>query len=165
MRKHLVLTASGKDRPGIIEQFTKTLLHFDGNVEASRMARLGGEFAMILLISGENPVEDLIPEMESKSGMTITARNTTAKHPGGEGLPFIVYGYAMDHPGIVHALAHEVASFGAKIADSLGGSQVSVVYTQKSHRRGDSQVGRGIDVSQFDLEPAPAVRATLAAVA
>ena len=41
MRRHLVLTASGNDRPGVIEDFTKLLLHFDGNVEASRMSRLG----------------------------------------------------------------------------------------------------------------------------
>jgi glycine cleavage system transcriptional repressor len=51
MRRHLVLTASGNDQAGIIEKFTKLLLQFNGNVEAGRMARLGGEFAMLMLVS------------------------------------------------------------------------------------------------------------------
>ncbi|RME50099.1 MAG: transcriptional regulator, partial [Caldilineae bacterium] len=51
MRKHLVLTVTGKDRPGLVDYVTKILLEFDGNVEASRMARLGGEFAMLMMVS------------------------------------------------------------------------------------------------------------------
>ena len=41
MRKQMVLTAVGRDRPGIVEEFTKLILHYDGNIEASRMVRLG----------------------------------------------------------------------------------------------------------------------------
>ena len=59
MRRHLVMTASGKDQAGLIEKFTKLLLQFDGNVEAGRMARLGGEFAMLMLVSA--PSEKIEP--------------------------------------------------------------------------------------------------------
>lgn len=51
MRKQLVLTAVGRDRPGIVEEFTKLILHYDGNIEASRMVRLGGDFAMLIFVS------------------------------------------------------------------------------------------------------------------
>ena len=51
MRKQLVLTAVGRDRPGIVEEFTKLILHFDGNIEASRMVRLGGDMAMLVFVS------------------------------------------------------------------------------------------------------------------
>jgi len=51
MHKQLVLTAVGRDKPGIVEEFTKLILHFDGNIEASRMVRLGGDFAMLVFVS------------------------------------------------------------------------------------------------------------------
>jgi glycine cleavage system transcriptional repressor len=51
MRKQMVLTAVGRDRPGIVEEFTKLILHYDGNIEASRMVRLGGDFAMLVFVS------------------------------------------------------------------------------------------------------------------
>jgi glycine cleavage system transcriptional repressor len=47
----MVLTAVGRDRPGIVEEFTKLILHYDGNIEASRMVRLGGDFAMLVFVS------------------------------------------------------------------------------------------------------------------
>jgi glycine cleavage system transcriptional repressor len=60
--KQLVLTAVGRDRPGIVEEFTKLILHFDGNIEASRMVRLGGDFAMLIFVSAP---EDRIYELRA----------------------------------------------------------------------------------------------------
>jgi glycine cleavage system transcriptional repressor len=34
-----------------VEEFTKLILHYDGNIEASRMVRLGGDFAMLVFVS------------------------------------------------------------------------------------------------------------------
>ena len=51
MRKKLVLTASGHDRVGIVGEITELIVRFDGNVEASRMVRHWGEFAMLVLIT------------------------------------------------------------------------------------------------------------------
>ncbi len=49
---YLVVTAIGQDHPGIVRSFTKTITEHDCNIEDSRMSILGGEFAMILLLSG-----------------------------------------------------------------------------------------------------------------
>ena len=51
MRSDIVLTLTGTDRVGIVEEVTKVLLDLGANVETSRMARLGGEFAMLMLTS------------------------------------------------------------------------------------------------------------------
>ena len=60
MHKQLVLTAVGRDRSGVVEEFTKLILHYDGNIEASRMVRLGGDFAMLVFVSApENRVIEL----------------------------------------------------------------------------------------------------------
>ena len=51
MSKNFVLTLTGPDRIGIVERVTRVLLDRGGNVETSRMARLGGEFAILMLVS------------------------------------------------------------------------------------------------------------------
>ena len=50
MRKNLVMTVTGNDRIGIVEEVTGLVLSFEGNVDASKMARLGGEFVMRLCV-------------------------------------------------------------------------------------------------------------------
>ena len=42
MRTNIVFTLTGTDRIGLVNDLTELLLALDGNVEASRMARLGG---------------------------------------------------------------------------------------------------------------------------
>jgi glycine cleavage system transcriptional repressor len=49
MQKTFVLTLTGPDRIGFVEKVTGLLLERGGNVETSRMARLGGEFAILML--------------------------------------------------------------------------------------------------------------------
>jgi glycine cleavage system transcriptional repressor len=51
VRKQLVLTASGRDRPGILEEVTRLIVKHDGNVESGRFQRLGGDFAMMMFVS------------------------------------------------------------------------------------------------------------------
>jgi glycine cleavage system regulatory protein len=50
----LVLTVIAPDRPGIVEAISKTALAHGANWEASRMVRLGGRFAGVLLVSVED---------------------------------------------------------------------------------------------------------------
>ena len=48
---YLVISAQGKDRPGIVNTLSKAALDSGCNITNSRMAVLGGEFALILLIN------------------------------------------------------------------------------------------------------------------
>ena len=52
MSEHLVITALGDDRPGIVDELSNALFRRDLNIEDSRMSVLGGEFAVLLLVSG-----------------------------------------------------------------------------------------------------------------
>jgi glycine cleavage system regulatory protein len=47
----LVLTVIGLDRPGLVEVLSQTILAHEANWEESRMARLAGRFAGLLLVS------------------------------------------------------------------------------------------------------------------
>lgn len=51
MRTQLLVTSVGEDRPGIVARLTEVFVAHGANLEESRMAILGGEFAAIMLIS------------------------------------------------------------------------------------------------------------------
>jgi glycine cleavage system transcriptional repressor len=105
----LVISALGKDRPGIVDELTQPILDYGCNLMDSRMTVLGGEFAILLLVSGNwntlARLEKLIPELEQQLGLTIICKRTEEKSPATHLLPYAVEVVAMDHPGIVHHLA------------------------------------------------------------
>jgi glycine cleavage system transcriptional repressor len=67
MSVQLVITALGEDRPGIVDELSNVLGKQQLNIEDSRMSALGGEFAILMLVSGaSNSIDafmDEIPEL------------------------------------------------------------------------------------------------------
>lgn len=106
---HLVISALGKDRPGIVDRLTRAILDAECNILDTRMAVLSGDFAILMAI--EAPwdklarLEGQLPELQKELGLTITADRT---EPSGIQEPLLPYGVdvvALDQPGIVHNLA------------------------------------------------------------
>jgi glycine cleavage system transcriptional repressor len=106
---YLVISALGKDRPGIVDNLTKTILDDGCNIADSRMTVLGGEFAVLLMVEGKwntlAKLEEALPALEQQLGMTIIAKRTEARDNVSEQLPYAVEVVSLDHPGIVHHLA------------------------------------------------------------
>ena len=50
-KEYLVITTVGRDKVGTVEMITDVIVKHSANIEESRMARLGGEFAVIMLLS------------------------------------------------------------------------------------------------------------------
>ena len=120
MRKNLVLTLTGHDRIGIVEQVTNEVLTYGGNIEASRMARLGGEFAMLMLISiPAEKFEELRQDVHSlqDEGYTVTTCQTghsdLVKYSGW--MPYQVEVSGADHEGIIHHITHRLAEHSINI--------------------------------------------------
>ena len=116
---YLVISVLGEDQPGIVDRLSGLIYAHDCNISDSRMAVLGGEFAVILLVEGAAArVADLEPalqELAQHHGLTLTSRRTRARRPGSDTLPYVIRAVALDHPGIVHRLAHFFASRGINI--------------------------------------------------
>jgi glycine cleavage system transcriptional repressor len=121
MKKHLVISALGKDRPGIVNDLSKAILDSGCNIEDSRMTVLGGEFALMLLISGNwsaiAKMEAMVPKLETKLELTVTARPTEPRATRPHMVPYVVDVVAMDHPGIVHDIAKFFSSRAINIED------------------------------------------------
>jgi len=114
VRKAVLLTVTGPDRVGIVEGVTAKLLDADGNVETSRMAHLGGEFAMLMLVSV--PAEKVahlaatIGRLEDE-GYKVTT-TITESDESASGTPKRIYQISVegaDHEGIVHDIAAGLA--------------------------------------------------------
>src|SRR3954471_8491351 len=107
MQKTFVLTLTGPDRIGFVDEVTGLLLERGGNVETSRMARLGGEFAVLMLVS--MPEDRFAGLDEGLGGLadrgykvtTTPAERTYAEaHPGW--LAYRIEFHGADHEGIIH---------------------------------------------------------------
>ncbi len=120
MKRDFVLTLTGPDRIGIVDDVTRLLLDRGGNVETSRMARLGGEFAILMLVSmpGESFASldaDLVRLVDRGYKVTTTlARKSYAEaHPGW--LPYRIEVHGADHEGIIQEVAHYLSQLGISI--------------------------------------------------
>ncbi len=118
---YLVISALGKDRPGIVNSLSKSVLDHGGNIVDSRMTVLGGEFAVLLMVEGNWNVlaklESSLSALQSELGMTIMARRTEDRSADRNLLPYVVDVVAMDHPGIVNSLAGFFSGHNINIED------------------------------------------------
>ncbi|HEX2878975.1 MAG TPA: ACT domain-containing protein, partial [Polyangiaceae bacterium] len=79
-RRYMVLTAAGADRPGLVKRISSAIAEAGANLEDSRMAILGGEFALILLFAGSaqsvNEVERRLQKLNNEGLLNVTLRPT-----------------------------------------------------------------------------------------
>lgn len=120
MRQQFVFTLTGTDRVGLVEHVTETILKFHGNVESSKMAHLGGEFAILMLISvPDDSTESLCSHLTDleKEGFQVSLQQTGPdKDKRFDGwLPFKVTVEGADHEGIVYHVTHQFTEFGINI--------------------------------------------------
>lgn len=114
MKTYCIITLVGRDEVGIVDQVTKLVLEQKGNVEESRMAHLGGEFAMLMLVSLDSEKREALFELIGpfkEKGYEVYIRETTQKTSDRfKGwLPFRIVVSGADHEGIVHTIAHSLA--------------------------------------------------------
>ena len=121
MPQKLVITALGADRPGIVNELSDALYSNKLNIEDSRMSVLGGEFAILLLVSGTTQAVDAFiassADIESSLKMKLTVKPTETKTGSAQLIPYDVDVVAIDNPGIVHNLASFFSSRQINIVD------------------------------------------------
>lgn len=118
---YLAITASGEDKVGLVQRFTSRISEVGCNIEESRMAVLGGQFAILMLISGPwnalTKLEDRLESVARDLGLVIHHKRTKPAERKTPLVPYRVNVVAMDHPGIVHSLADFFARQGINIEE------------------------------------------------
>ncbi|BEH11990.1 MULTISPECIES: glycine cleavage system protein R [Geobacter] len=152
---HFALSVVGKDRPGIVAGTTGILYRLGCNIEDSSSTMLGGEFAMILIISHPKPFTKsrLLEEFRvlgEEMGLTVSARTMTpdeAEYCAPEGEICMLSVYGSDKPGIVYRVTKELAERSINITDlntKLVGKKGEPVYVMMI----EAALPEGISVDQ-----------------
>src|SRR5215831_10117581 len=100
--RYLVLSALGPDRPGLVAEVTDYLTERGVNIEDSRMAVLGGDFGIILLVSGGADriaaVEADHEALSDQTGLSVMLRRTKSpeEHRRAAVIPCVVTAEAID---------------------------------------------------------------------
>ena len=107
--EQLVISAIGTDRPGIVNELSQLIVRNNGNIDDSRMTVLGGEFAIILLISAPHDDLDIIESILNKEAgrlaLSIISKRTGSPDSTADTIPYLVDVVSIDNPGIVYKLA------------------------------------------------------------
>ncbi len=117
----VVLTAVGPDRVGIVDDISGAVAGAGCNIEESKMAVLGGEFAVIMLVSGPSTSVDALagslPGLGGKLGLRVECRPTHPQHAAEKRRPYLLEAVSLDTPGIVHSVTAVLRSHGINIED------------------------------------------------
>jgi glycine cleavage system transcriptional repressor len=119
----VAVTAVGADRPGIAAAVAGVLFEHGGNVEDSRMAILGGHFAMMLIVelpAGADPgaLEQALGPAAAALDLIVAVRPVAEAGPEhATGTPYVVTVYGADRPGIVYRVSEALAARGVNITD------------------------------------------------
>ena len=120
------LSAIGKDRPGIVADLAELIYECDCNLEDSSMTLLGGEFAVLLLLSGSG--QDLAPRLgkackrlEWEKRLTVFFRRLDGEPDAGRRGPAAerieLRAEGVDKAGIVARICRVLADHDINITD------------------------------------------------
>jgi glycine cleavage system transcriptional repressor len=127
-REFLLLSATEPDRLGLVAEVTRFIADKGCNVEDSRIVVLGGYAGLMALVSGEAAALDALlsglNELRDRHGIRMAPRRVAGRRPDQPAAPeMVVRAQAIDHPGIIHALADIVRKFGGNILELESGSE------------------------------------------
>ena len=126
MKTYFILSAMGKDRPGIVADVSEVIYECGGNIEDSSMSLLRNHFALLLLFSTEREeVNQKLPSglksLEGEKNLTIFYSPITLEeaHPRGweQTERYKITTSGVDHAGIVFKVCRLLADRKINIVD------------------------------------------------
>ena len=165
----VVITAVGRDGPGIIAALAKAVFDLGANLDDATMTRLHGAFATMVAarLPEGRTVSDaraaLLPVAESL-GLTVTVQPVPDVHQDASPDTLLTV-YGADRPGIVYQVADRLAKRGVNITDMdtrLAGTPEAPVYvmlleaaageTDLTQDLADLHSSLGVEISTHPLD-------------
>lgn len=120
MKTTLVLTVIARDEPGIVQALAQAVAAHGANWEASRMARLGGQFAGLVCVDVERDLAEALMgdlrALESR-GLRLVIADTVRPAAAPEARVVVLELVGNDHPGIVRAISGALAELGVNVEE------------------------------------------------
>jgi glycine cleavage system regulatory protein len=150
----LTLTLIGPDRPGLVRTLSERIAAVGGNWLESRMARLAGQFAGILLVdipAGE--VDRFIADLHTleEKGLRATVERGLREEPPAPHRTLLLELVGQDRPGIVREIAQALAGRGVNI-EELTTRVVSGSFSGESLFEAQAKLRVPLEVPADDLQ-------------
>jgi glycine cleavage system transcriptional repressor len=121
-RELLLLSATEPDRLGLVADLTGFIADLGCNVEDSRVVVLGGYAGLMVLVSGEpaqlQAVVSGLDRLQDQHGIRATPLRVATRRADVPSAPeVVVHARAIDHAGIIHALAETVRRHGGNLLE------------------------------------------------
>jgi len=120
MRRMLVMTLIGEDRPGLVESVAGIIAERGGNWLESRMSRLGGQFAGILRVEvsaeAERPLIDSLKQLEAR-GLQFLVHPDSSPPANSTARLATLEIVGQDRPGIVQQISRALATHGVNVEE------------------------------------------------
>jgi len=122
MQVSVIVSVVGKDRPGLVERLSRVVADAGGNWEASRMVRLGGQFAgMVQIVAPESRFENLRAGLatleEEDLGVSVVHSEKMGDADTEVEHGFFLDVVGQDRPGIVSAISEILAEEGVNVIE------------------------------------------------
>jgi glycine cleavage system transcriptional repressor len=122
---HFAITIISKDRPGIVADTTEVLYRLGCNIEDSSCTMLGGDFAIILIVTHEKPfaksrLSDEFKSLQERTGLAVhvrTLHDDEIIQSKEDGELCLISVYGSDQPGIVYRVTRALADRQVNITD------------------------------------------------
>jgi glycine cleavage system transcriptional repressor len=121
MEKRFIMTAFGKDRPGIVADVTEVIFENGCKVEDSTMTRLADEFTLVLLLTGqgddlENTLSKECRRLDIEKGLSAFIRPIGGDPPEAvAGRRGTIHVQGLDQAGIIFKISRYLAENGVNI--------------------------------------------------
>lgn len=154
MNTSIVLTVIAEDRPGLVELLSQTVNRHGAGWMESRMSRLAGKFAGVVLVEAPSErVDGLLADLEglAERGLRVHAERTEDSDPDPEGLPRLdldLVGH--DRPGIVRAVSEALARSRVNV-DRLSTERTSAPMSGERLFRATAQLRLPADLDVAEL--------------
>ena len=114
----VILSIIGPDKPGIVSDISEIIKKYSGNIEKSRMIRLGDFFTIMMLINiNAKNTENLQSEFNNYSNYQISIHKSKNKIDTSDECFHTVHLNGIDNEGIVYEITNQLSELDINIEE------------------------------------------------
>jgi len=116
--EHIIISAFGPDKPGIVSNLTGIITNSGANIKESRMIKLGTDFTIMILISiSENNSKLLEVALDKIDYLIIHTKKTILQKLSSKASEYILNLSGADNEGLVHNITESISKKGINIEE------------------------------------------------
>ena len=121
---HIIISAFGADKPGIVSHLTGAITTHGGNIEESRMVKLGTDFTTMIFVSVSTEwTESLTVALNGIQDLQISVQKTSPFSIDATIPQCEIHLSGADNEGLVHKVAERLAEKGINIEEMETGTE------------------------------------------